>query len=134
MASPSPSPSPSPLTRYPATHYRAALSPRSYPELAGKLSPLQREAMDLFNEIANDESMKMTIRLQRGDIALINNINVMHSVRLCIAAGAGVAPAEPRASGRGGWGLGPLCLPSAELGWRKGCRTAALLTACARPP
>ncbi|KAI8474556.1 MAG: hypothetical protein J3K34DRAFT_492822 [Monoraphidium minutum] len=67
---------------YLTTSYNANLNKQCeerYPELAGRLSPLQREAMDLFNEIANGDAMKLSIRLRRGDVALINNINVMHS-------------------------------------------------------
>jgi hypothetical protein len=37
---------------------------------------MQKEAMRLFNEIANSDAMKLSVRLERGDIALINNINV----------------------------------------------------------
>jgi len=64
---------------YITTSYNANLNKQCeerYPEIAGKLSPLQREAMALFNEIANSDAMKLSIRLERGDVALINNINV----------------------------------------------------------
>jgi hypothetical protein len=44
-----------------------------------RLTPLQKEAMALFDEIANADSMKLSLRLQRGDVAFVNNLVVMHS-------------------------------------------------------
>lgn len=67
---------------YLTTSYNSNLNQQCvdrYPGLAGQLSPLQKEAMAAFDEIANDDAFKLRIRLQRGDIALVNNINVMHA-------------------------------------------------------
>lgn len=59
--------------------YNANLNRQCEERYGLRLSPSQREAMALFDEIANAPEMKLSLRLQRGDIALVNNLTIMHS-------------------------------------------------------
>jgi hypothetical protein len=59
--------------------YNANLNRQVEQRYGLKLTPAQKDAMDLFDEIANAPEMKLRLLLQRGDIALINNLTVLHS-------------------------------------------------------
>ena len=81
-----PLPPPSPACRYHdghltthfnSSHYR--LCEKRYPELAGQLSDLQLEALQLFEEIASDPSFAVGYLLQPGDIILLHNSSVLHA-------------------------------------------------------
>ncbi|HEX6284967.1 MAG TPA: TauD/TfdA family dioxygenase, partial [Pyrinomonadaceae bacterium] len=52
-------------------------SARRFPEVA-PLSPLQIEALDLFDELANDPKLTLTMELQPGDIQLVHNHTILH--------------------------------------------------------
>ena len=45
---------------------------------APKLSPLQREALDLFDSLCNSPQMHFLMTLQRGDIQLVHNHALLH--------------------------------------------------------
>ncbi len=45
---------------------------------APKLSPLQREALDLFDQLCNSPDMHFLMTLQRGDIQLVHNHALLH--------------------------------------------------------
>ena len=42
------------------------------------LSPLQIEALDLLDELANDPNLNLMMELQPGDIQLVNNHTILH--------------------------------------------------------
>jgi len=42
------------------------------------LSPAQVEALDLFDELANDAALNLTMELQPGDIQLVHNHTILH--------------------------------------------------------
>jgi len=45
---------------------------------APRLSPLQREALDLFDSLCNSPAMHFLMTLQRGDIQLVHNHALLH--------------------------------------------------------
>lgn len=47
-------------------------------EAAPRLTGRQRAALDLFDEIANDPSMHLTMRLRPGDIQFVHNHSLLH--------------------------------------------------------
>lgn len=46
---------------------------------AGALTPLQREALDRFEELAESDRFGLTVRLEPGDVQLVNNHVVLHA-------------------------------------------------------
>jgi Taurine catabolism dioxygenase TauD, TfdA family len=52
-------------------------SARRFPEVA-PLSPVQIEALDLFDELANDPNLNFMMELQPGDIQLVHNHTILH--------------------------------------------------------
>lgn len=62
----------------------SAIYQRQYIELARRfpgvmpLSKLQIEALDLFDQLANDPNLNLTMELQRGDIQLVHNHTILH--------------------------------------------------------
>ena len=52
-------------------------SARRFPEVA-PLSPLQIEALDLVDELANDPQLNLMMELQPGDIQLVHNHTILH--------------------------------------------------------
>lgn len=52
-------------------------SARRFPDVA-PLSPLQIEALDLFDELANDPKLNLMMELQPGDIQLVHNHTILH--------------------------------------------------------
>jgi hypothetical protein len=62
----------------------SAIYQRQYIESARRfqgvrpLSPAQIEALDLFDELANDGTLNLTMELQPGDIQLVHNHTILH--------------------------------------------------------
>lgn len=62
----------------------SAIYQRQYIESARRfagvspLSPLQREALDLLDELANDAKLNLLMELQPGDIQLVHNHTILH--------------------------------------------------------
>ena len=62
----------------------SAIYQRQYIESARRfagvnpLSPLQIQALDLFDELANDPRLNFTMELQPGDIQLVHNHTILH--------------------------------------------------------
>jgi hypothetical protein len=52
-------------------------SARRFPEVA-PLTPLQIEALDLLDELANDPKLNLMMELQPGDIQLVHNHTILH--------------------------------------------------------
>jgi Taurine catabolism dioxygenase TauD, TfdA family len=52
-------------------------SARRFPGVA-PLSQIQIEALDLFDELANDPRLNLTMELQPGDIQLVHNHTILH--------------------------------------------------------
>jgi Taurine catabolism dioxygenase TauD, TfdA family len=52
-------------------------SARRFPGVA-PLSPVQIEALDLFDELANDPKLNLKMELQPGDIQLVHNHTILH--------------------------------------------------------
>jgi len=52
-------------------------SARRFPGVA-PLSPLQLEALDLFDQLANDPRLNLMMELQPGDIQLVHNHTILH--------------------------------------------------------
>src|SRR5215213_394733 len=52
-------------------------SARRFPDVA-PLSPLQIEALDLLDELANDPNLNFMMELQPGDIQLVHNHTILH--------------------------------------------------------
>jgi hypothetical protein len=52
-------------------------SARRFPGLA-PLSPLQIQALDLFDELANDAALNLTMELQPGDMQFVHNHTILH--------------------------------------------------------
>jgi hypothetical protein len=52
-------------------------SARRFPGVAA-LSPLQTEALDLLDELANDPKLNLMMELQPGDIQLVHNHTILH--------------------------------------------------------
>jgi hypothetical protein len=52
-------------------------SARRFPAVA-PLSTVQIEALDLFDELANDPKLNLTMELQPGDIQLVHNHTILH--------------------------------------------------------
>jgi hypothetical protein len=52
-------------------------SARRFPDVA-PLSPLQIEALDLFDKLANDPKLNLMMELQPGDIQLVHNHTILH--------------------------------------------------------
>src|SRR5829696_5783806 len=52
-------------------------SARRFPGVA-PLSPLQIEALDLFDQLANDPKLNLMMELQPGDIQLVHNHTILH--------------------------------------------------------
>ncbi len=52
-------------------------SARRFPNVA-PLTPLQIEALDLFDELANDPRLNLMMELQPGDIQLVHNHTILH--------------------------------------------------------
>jgi hypothetical protein len=52
-------------------------SARRFPGVA-PLSPAQIEALDLFDALANDPNLNLTMELQPGDIQLVHNHTILH--------------------------------------------------------
>ena len=77
-----------PYFTIPVFNYHAglvsAIYQRQYIESAkrfddvGPLSPLQIEALDLFDELANDPKLNLMMEFQRGDIQLVHNHTILH--------------------------------------------------------
>jgi hypothetical protein len=59
-------------------------SARRFPDV-GPLSLAQIEALDLFDELANDPQLNLTMELQPGDIQLVHNQRKRHLLRLWVA-------------------------------------------------
>lgn len=62
----------------------SAIYQRQYIESARRfadvapLSPLQLQALDLFDELANDSALNLTMELQPGDIQFVHNHTILH--------------------------------------------------------
>jgi alpha-ketoglutarate-dependent taurine dioxygenase len=62
----------------------SAIYQRQYIESARRfqgvrpLTPAQIEALDLFDELANDGTLNLTMELQPGDIQLVHNHTILH--------------------------------------------------------
>lgn len=62
----------------------SAIYQRQYIESARRFSgvapliPLQLEALDLLDQLANDPQLNLTMELQPGDIQLVNNHTILH--------------------------------------------------------
>ena len=62
----------------------SAIYQRQYIESARRLpgvsplSPLQIQALDLFDELANDPALNLTMELQPGDVQLVHNHTILH--------------------------------------------------------
>jgi len=52
-------------------------SARRFPGVA-PLTPLQIEALNLFDELANDPKLNLMMELQPGDIQLVHNHTILH--------------------------------------------------------
>jgi hypothetical protein len=52
-------------------------SARRFPDVA-PLNPIQIEALDLFDELANDPNLNLLMELQPGDIQLVHNHTILH--------------------------------------------------------
>ena len=52
-------------------------SARRFPDVA-PLTPLQIEALDLLDELANDPNLNLMMELQPGDIQLVHNHTILH--------------------------------------------------------
>jgi hypothetical protein len=52
-------------------------SARRFPDVP-PLSPLQIEALDLFDELANDPKLNLMMELQPGDIQFVHNHTILH--------------------------------------------------------
>ena len=52
-------------------------SARRFPGVA-PLTPLQIEALDLFDELANDPKLNLMMELQPGDVQLVHNHTILH--------------------------------------------------------
>lgn len=52
-------------------------SARRFPEVPA-LTPLQIEALDLFDDLANDPQLHLMMELQPGDIQLVHNHTILH--------------------------------------------------------
>src|SRR5437667_4907864 len=52
-------------------------SARRFPGVA-PLSPLQIQALDLFDELANDPALNFTMELQPGDMQFVHNHTILH--------------------------------------------------------
>jgi hypothetical protein len=52
-------------------------SARRFPTVA-PLSPVQIQALDLFDKLANDPKLHLTMELQPGDIQLVHNHTILH--------------------------------------------------------
>src|SRR5438874_2089654 len=52
-------------------------SARRFPAVA-PLSPVQIEALDLFDELANDPALNLTMELQPGDMQFVHNHTILH--------------------------------------------------------
>ena len=52
-------------------------SARRFPGVA-PLTPLQIEALDLFDELADDPKLNLVMELQRGDVQLVHNHTILH--------------------------------------------------------
>ncbi|HEX6044509.1 MAG TPA: TauD/TfdA family dioxygenase [Pyrinomonadaceae bacterium] len=52
-------------------------SARRFPDVA-PLTPLQIEALDLLDELANDPKLNLMMELQPGDIQLVHNHTILH--------------------------------------------------------
>ena len=52
-------------------------SARRFPGVA-PLSPVQIAALDLFDELANDQALNLTMDLRPGDIQLVHNHTILH--------------------------------------------------------
>ena len=52
-------------------------SARRFPGIA-PLSPLQIQALDLFDELANDPALNLTMELQPGDMQFVHNHTILH--------------------------------------------------------
>ena len=52
---------------------------RAFVESAGPLSLKEKEALDVFQEIAERPEMGVSLMLNTGDFLLVNNFSVLHS-------------------------------------------------------
>jgi hypothetical protein len=52
-------------------------SARRFPNVP-PLSPIQIKALDLFDELANDSNLNLTMELQPGDLQLVHNHTMLH--------------------------------------------------------
>ena len=52
-------------------------SARRFPSVA-PLSPVQIEALDLFDDLANDPKLNLTMELQPGDMQFVHNHTILH--------------------------------------------------------
>ena len=52
-------------------------SARRFPDVP-PLSPLQIDALDLFDELANDPKLNLMMELQPGDVQLVHNHTILH--------------------------------------------------------
>jgi hypothetical protein len=57
------------------------------------LTPLQVEALDLFDKFASSPELRVSFRMEPGDIVLVNNLTVMHARTQFVDH---EPPAEPR--------------------------------------
>lgn len=52
-------------------------SAQRFPE-ARRLEPIDIEALDFFDTLANDHDLRLDMQLQRGDIQFVNNYTILH--------------------------------------------------------
>jgi len=52
-------------------------SAQRFPE-ARRLEPIDVEALDFFDALANDHALRLDMQLQRGDIQFVNNYTILH--------------------------------------------------------
>jgi hypothetical protein len=64
-------------THYNSSHYK--LCAAKYPVLAGPLSPLQLEALQMFEEIGGHPDFAISYLLQPGDVILLHNSSILHA-------------------------------------------------------
>ncbi|MGJ3262398.1 MAG: TauD/TfdA family dioxygenase [Salinarimonas sp.] len=52
---------------------------RAFIEAAGPLTPIEREALDAFDTLAQDPALVVTQAMRLGDLLVVNNYTVLHS-------------------------------------------------------
>jgi len=64
---------------YVSMNYLRAYIDLAYQELDENLTDLEKQALDLFDEVANRADMRMNFMMEHGDIVLFNNLTVLHT-------------------------------------------------------